>query len=144
MRLQSAIFVLEDTLPGHADAGKVLSILKMEGVWMYAVTDLPRAEAEQTLRALGLAEHFRGVLSAQETRCPASDARMYEKALRRLRSTLRDTVVFVGRLEALRNAKAAGFRTVAVRGAADAADWAAMCAEAEEVVDSYSDFLQQP
>ena len=141
MRLQSAIFVLEDTLPGHADAGKVLSILKMEGVWMYAVTDLPRDEAEARLRALGLAEHFRGVLTAREALCPANDARMFEKAMRRLRSTLRDTVVFVGRLDALRAAKAAGFRTAAVAGRASAGEWAAMRAEAEEVVGSFSDFL---
>lgn len=141
MRLQSAIFVLEDTLPRHPDAGKVLSILKMEGVWMYAVTDMERAEAEETLRALGLAEHFRGVLTAREALCPASDARMYEKAMRRLRSTLRDTVVFVGHADALRNANAAGFRTAAVAGAADAAEWDAMRAEAEEVVASYADFL---
>jgi len=141
MRLQSAIFVLEDTLPRRADAGKVLSILKMEGVWMYAVTDLPRAEAEALLRALGLADYFRGILTAGEAVCPASDARMYEKAMRRLRSTLRDTVVFVGRLDALRSAKAAGFRTAAVYGAAEDAEWDAMRAEAEEVVESFSDFL---
>lgn len=141
MRLQSAIFVLEDTLPRRADAGKVLSILKMEGVWMYAVTDLPRAEAEEMLRALGLADCFRGVLTSAEALCGASDARMYEKAMRRLRSTTRDTVVFVGRLAALRNAKAAGFRTAAVSGAADAAEWDAMRAEAEEVVEAFSDFL---
>ena len=142
MRLKSAIFGLEDTLPQHADAGKVLSILKMEGVWMYAVTDLERAEAEERLRALGLADYFRGVLTAREAMCAASDARMFEKAMRRLRSTLRDTVVFVGRLDALRNAKAEGFRTAAVRGNQDDADWDAMRAEAEEVVESFSDFLQ--
>jgi hypothetical protein len=67
---------------------------------------------------------------------------MYEKAMRRLRSTARDTVVFVGRLDALKNAKAAGLRTAAVFGAADDAEWDAMRAEAEEVVEAYSDFLQ--
>ncbi|MBQ9721851.1 MAG: HAD family hydrolase [Oscillospiraceae bacterium] len=141
MRLQSAIFSLEDTLTGHADADKVLSILKMEGVWMYAVTDLPRAEAERTLRELGLTDYFRGILTAAEAGCKASEARMYEKAMRRLRSTLRDTVVFVGRPEALRNAKAAGFRTAAVAGAADAEEWIAMRSEAEEIVENYRDFL---
>lgn len=141
MRLQSAIFVLEDTLPNHTDAGKVLSILKMEGVWMYAVTDLPRAEAEQALREMGLADYFRGVLTAQEANCAASDARMYEKAMRRLRSTLRDTVVFVGRMKALQNAKAEGFRTAAVRGAAEDEEWAEMCAGAEVAIASFSDFL---
>ena len=142
MRLQSAVFVLEDTLPQHPDAGKVLSILKMEGVWMYAVTDLPRGEAEALLRSLELADCFRGVLTAREALCSASDARMYEKAMRRLRSTARDTAVFLGRLDALRSAKAAGLRTVAVRGSQSDADWDAMRAEAEEVVESFSDFLE--
>ncbi len=141
MRLQSAIFVLEDTLPNHEDAGKVLSILKMEGVWMYAVTGLSRGEAEEKLRSLGLSDCFRGILTEEETHCAASDARMYEKAMRRLRSTLRDTVVFVGRLDALRSAKEAGFRTAAVGGAAEAAEWDAMRAEAEESVASYAEFL---
>lgn len=141
MRLQSAIFSLEDALAGQEDAGKVLSILKMEGVWLYAVTDLPRAEAERTLREAGLFDYFRGILTAKEANCAASDGKMFEKAVRRLRSTPRDTVVFAGRLGALRNAKAAGFRAAAVKGAADADEWAAMQAEADEVVENYADFL---
>ena len=141
MRLQSAIFSIEDALVGHAGVDKVLSILKMESVWMYAVTDLPRAEAERALRDAGLTDYFRGVLTAQEANCAASDAKMYEKSMRRLRSTLRDTVVFLGRLDALRNAKAAGFRTAAVKGAADPDEWATMCTDAEEIVEDYADFL---
>ena len=53
MRLQSAIFTLPDALldggalrPG---ADKVLSILKMESVWLYAVTALDRTEAQALL-----------------------------------------------------------------------------------------------
>ena len=141
MRLQSAIFSIEDALAGHEGVDKVLSILKMESVWMYAVTDLPRAEAERALRDAGLTDYFRGVLTAQEANCAASEAKMYEKAMRRLRSTLRDTVVFLGRLDALRNAKAAGFRTAAVKGSADPDEWAAMCTDAEEIVEDYADFL---
>ena len=141
MRLQSAVFSIEDTLVGHANAGKVLSILKMEGVWMYAVTDMERADAERALRGEGLFDDFRGILTAKEAGCAASDGRIFEKAMRRLRSEPRDTVVFAGRLDALRNAKAAGFRAVAVKGAADADEWAAMRAEADEIVEQYEDFL---
>ena len=141
MRLQSAIFSIEDALVGQEGVDKVLSILKMEGVWMYAVTDLPRAEAERVLHDAGLTDYFRGILTAQEANCAASDAKMYEKAMRRLRSTLRDTVVFLGRLDALQNAKAAGFRTAAVKGAASPDEWALLCAEAEETVNRYEDFL---
>ena len=141
MRLQSAIFSVEDTLVNHEGADKVLSILKMESVWLYAVTDLERGNAEGALRKMGILEDFRGILTAQEANCAASDGKMFEKAMRRLRSTLRDTVVFAGRLDALRNAKAAGFRVAAVKGAADADEWAAMAAEADEVVERYEDFL---
>ena len=141
MRLQSAIFSIEDTLTDHAGADKVLSILKMESVWLYAVTDMERGEAEQALREMGLSDYFRGILTASEANCAASGAKMFEKAMRRLRSTLRDTVVFAGRLDALRSAKAAGFRVAAVKGAADAGEWAAMAAEADEVVERYEDFL---
>ena len=141
MRLQSAIFVIEDALAGREDAGKVLSILKMEGVWLYAVTARSRAEAEQTLRAAGVADDFRGILTTGEAMCALKDEKIYEKAMRRLRSTSRDTVVFAGRLEELLAAKAAGFRTAAVAGAADAAEWTAMCAEANEIVENYADFL---
>ena len=58
MRLQSAIFTLPDALldggalrPG---ADKVLSILKMESVWLYAVTALDRAEAQALLCSAGI------------------------------------------------------------------------------------------
>ena len=94
MRLQSAVFVIEETLPGREDAGKVLSILKMEGVWMYGVTALERAEAERALADAGLADCFRGLLTAREALCTLADAKLYEKAMRRLRSEPRDTIVF--------------------------------------------------
>ena len=141
MRLQSAIFLIEDTLLNREGADKVLSILKMEGVWMYAVTGLSREDAEEKLRKSGLSEYFRGILTEEETHCPPDSAEMLERAMRRLRSEQRDTIVFVGRLTALRNAREAGFRAAAVRGAADEAEWAAMRAEADEVVEQYEDFL---
>lgn len=143
MRLQSAVFSIEDTLSGHEDAGKVLSILKMESVWLYGVTALPRGEAEALLQKLGLLDDFRGILTVQETNCALGDAKIYEKAMRRLRSTPRDTIVFTGRLETLRGAKAAGVRVAAVKGAADADEWAEIRAEADEVVESYADFLAE-
>lgn len=141
MRLQSAIFTIEDTLAGHDDAGKVLSILKMEGVWLYAVTELSRDEAELLLHNAELADCFRGILTTKEAGCSLADGRIYEKAMRRLRSTLRDTIVFTGHLSSLRAAKGALFRVAAVAGAAGAAEWDEMKVEASEVVERYADFL---
>lgn len=144
MRLQSAIFYLEDTLltddPAHAraDADKVLAILKMESVWMYAVTGLPRAEAERAIEAAGLGETLRGVLTQREY---GRGTAMLEWAMKRLQSNKRDTVVFCGRLDALKAAAEAGFRTVAVRGRADEEEWRGMCTLAEEHIESFRELL---
>ena len=100
MRLQSAIFTLPDALldggalrPG---ADKVLSILKMESVWLYAVTALDRAEAQALLRSAGIEGDFRGLLTEREAGCAVCSRTMLEKAMRRLRSQKADTVVFTG------------------------------------------------
>ncbi len=142
MRLQGAVFCIEDTLVGHDDADKLLTILKMEGVWIYGVSALGRAEAAALLRDCGCEGYFRGVLCAPEAGCTPADAHIYEKAMNRLRSGVHDTVAFVGRLDALRAAKAAGIRVAAVKGAADEAEWTSMCQSADEVVERYADFLR--
>ena len=54
MRLQSAVFTLEDTLlapdgSAREDLDKVLSLFKMEGVWLGAVTALRADEAQKAL-----------------------------------------------------------------------------------------------
>lgn len=141
MRLQSAVFSIPDALAGQEDAGKVLSILKMEGVWFYGVTDLARPAAEERLREAELLDDFRGILTAKEAGCALDDAKIYEKAMRRLSSVPRDTVVFTARGDVLRGAKAAGVRVALVRGTQNDADWAELCAQADEIVERYSDFL---
>ena len=84
MRLQSAIFTFPDALldggalrPG---ADKVLSILKMESVWLYAVTALDRAEAQALLRSAGIEGDFRGLLTEREAGCAVCSRTMLEKA----------------------------------------------------------------
>ena len=121
MRLQSAIFTLPDALldggalrPG---ADKVLSILKMESVWLYAVTALDRAEAQALLRSAGIEGDFRGLLTEREAGCAVCSGTMLEKAMRRLRSQKADTVIFTGTFALVETAKKAGFRAVAVGGA---------------------------
>ena len=148
MRLQSAIFMLEDTLlreDGTAREGldKVLSIFKMESVWLYAVTEKTHAEGEETLKRAGLSDYFRGVLSPEIARCPHDSGTMFERAMKRMLSDKQDTVVFAGRLAAIENAKAAGFRTVAVSGAADEDEWSQMSALATEALKSYGDYLAE-
>ena len=148
MRLQSAIFMLEDTLlrdDGTAREGldKALAIFKMESVWLYAVTEKTHAEGEAQLKRAGLFDYFRGVLSPEIARCPHDSGMMFERAMKRMLSDKRDTVVFAGRLAAIENAKGAGFRTVAVSGAADAEEWAKMTALATEALENYGDYLAE-
>ena len=149
MRLQSAVFVLEDAVLDPAatpevrlrkDLDKVLSILNMEGVWMYAVTALTRGEALRILAHCGISERFRGILTAEEARASLESAVPYEKAARRLRSHAQDTMVFASVPEQLRAAKQAGFRTAAVKR--DEASWTQLAQEADETVSDYSEYLQ--
>lgn len=92
-----------------------LSILKMEGVWMYVATATDRPLAEAALRQAGIDGYFRGIVTCQEAgQGKDQGPEVYERALRRLRSNKKDTVVFEDALHAIRTAKNAGFRVAAV------------------------------
>ncbi len=146
MRLQSAIFTMDDTLftpSGQACEAldKALALFKMEGVWMGAVTAQSAEDAQRALERAGLASYFRFVLTERVALCPADSGTMFERAMKRLHSQKADTVVFSGSLRAIENAGAAGFRTVAVRGA-DAAGWDALRAAADEALTGYGELLE--
>ena len=135
MRLQSAIFTLGDTLftpDGAAREGldKALSLFKMEGVWLGAVTALSAEDAQKALERAGL-----------HALCRADSGTMFERAMKRLHSQKDDTIVFSGSLAAIQNAKDAGFRTVAVQGSAGAADWSTMQQLATQSLAQYSELL---
>lgn len=90
---------------------KFLSILKMEGVWMYVATATHRRLTEKALKTAGIDHYFRGIVTSADAGSHKSEsAEIYEMALRRLQSNKRDTVVFEDALYAARTAKAAGFR----------------------------------
>ena len=146
MRLQSAVFTLEDTLlapdgSAREDLDKVLSLFKMEGVWLGAVTALRAEEAQRALEQAGLSSYFRFVLTEDIALCKVDSATMFERAMKRLHSQKDDTIVFSGSLAAIQNAKNAGFRTVAVQGSAGAADWSTMQQLATQSLAQYSELL---
>ena len=92
-----------------------LSILKMEGVWMYIATATDRPLAEAALKQAGLDGYFRGIVTCEEAgQGKEQGPEVYERALRRLRSNKKDTVVFEDALHAVKTAKNAGFRVAAV------------------------------
>lgn len=146
MRLQSAVFTLEDTLlapdgSAREDLDKVLSLFKMEGVWLGAVTALRADEAQKALERAGLSSYFRFVLTESVALCKVDSGTMFERAMKRLHSQKDDTIVFSGSLSAIQNAKDAGFRTVAVQGSAGAADWSTMQQLATQSLAQYSELL---
>ncbi|MEG1683737.1 MAG: HAD hydrolase-like protein, partial [Oscillospiraceae bacterium] len=113
MRLQGAIFDGTDLLCDGAGkprpgVSEFLSLLKMDGVWLYLVTAGERSEAEGVLSRAGLGERFRGVLSAGEVRGGIED--VYERAVRRLQTAKPTVVVFTADLERLPVLYAADFR----------------------------------
>lgn len=112
---------------------KFLSLLKMEGVWMYVATNTDRDLVEAALKHSGLSGYFRGILTCGEVGVGKKDSpEIYERCLRRLRSTKKDTVIFEDALHAIQTAKAAGFRVCGVYDPSAEAD--------QEEIKSLSDY----
>ena len=105
----------ENEVEAKPGVKNLLSLLKMEGVWMYVATATDRPLAEAALKTAGIDGFFRGIITTREAGQEKREGpEIYERALRRLRSNKKDTVVFEDALYALRTAKEAGFRTAAV------------------------------
>lgn len=99
MRLQGAVFHLPDALLDEAGAPRngvkeFLSLMKMEGVWMYGVTAQPLEDCRSALERAGLSPYFRGLMQAQEHGVGLDDPQLYHKAVKRLRTAPRATAVF--------------------------------------------------
>ena len=112
---------------------KFLSLLKMEGVWMYVATNTDRDLVEAALKHTGLEGYFRGILTCAEVGAGKKDSpEIYERAMRRLRGNKKDTVIFEDALHAIRTAKTAGFRVGGVYDPSAEAD--------QEEIKSLSDY----
>ena len=112
---------------------KFMSLLKMEGVWMYVATNTDRDLVEAALKHTGLEGYFRGVLTCAEVGAGKKDSpEIYERAMRRLRGNKKDTVIFEDALHAIQTAKKAGFRVCGVYDPSAEAD--------QEEIQSLSDY----
>ena len=114
MRLQGAIFDVEGTLlddKGNPLPGleRFLSLMHMEGVWMYLVCDKDPGPVRAALEKAGLWARFRGMISAAEHGGNPLDPELYEKTVRRLRTARQATLVFTAREELLSALKQHGF-----------------------------------
>ena len=123
---------------------RFLSILKMEGVWMYVATATDRPLAEAALERAGLAGYFQGMVTCQEAGQEKQEGpAVYEWALKALCGRKRNTLVFEDVFYAVSTAKNAGFRVVAVYDA-----WEKPQAELRRLADyyimSYEAFFRVP
>ena len=122
---------------------KFLSILKMEGVWMYVATATDRRLAEAALRCAGIDGYFRGLITCADVGASKEDSpAVYESAMRRLQSNKRDTVVFEDALHAIRTAKAAGFRVAGVYEATAEQDQPEIQRLCDYYIRSYEELVQ--
>ena len=122
---------------------KFLSILKMEGVWMYVATATHRRLAEKALKTAGIDHYFRGIVTSADAGSHKSEsAEIYEMALRRLQSNKRDTVGFEDALYAARTAKAAGFRVAGVYDVTAEKDQAELQRICDYYIRSYEELVE--
>lgn len=102
---------------------KFLSLLKMEGVWMYVATNTDRQLVEAALEHTGLRSYFRGVITSSEVgKGKRESPEIYERAMQRLQSNKLNTVIFEDAVHAIRTAKDAGFRVCGVYDEVSKAD----------------------
>ncbi len=122
---------------------KFLSLLKMEGVWMYVATNTDRHLAEAALRCAGIDQYFRGLLTCSEIGAGKNDSpEIYERAMTRLRSTKRDTVIFEDAVHAIRTAKRAGFRVCGVYDSSAEADQAEIRQLSDYYIRSFEEMFE--
>ena len=122
---------------------KFLSILKMEGVWMYVATATHRRLTEKALKTAGIDHYFRGIVTSADAGSHKSEsAEIYEMAMRRMQSNKQDTVVFEDVLYAIRTAKAAGFRVAGVYDSMSEADQPEIQRLSDYYLRSYEELVQ--
>ena len=122
---------------------KFLSLLKMEGVWMYVATNTERTLAEAALKHAGIDGYFRGLMTCGEVGASKSESpEIYERCLRRLRSTKKDTVVFEDALHAIQTARDAGFRVCGVYDPSSEADQETIRQLSEYYIRSFEEMFE--
>ena len=134
----------ENEVQAKPGVKKFLSLLKMEGVWMYVATNTDRDLVETALKHTGLDGYFRGILTCAEVGAGKKDSpEIYERCMRRLRSTKKDTVIFEDALHAIQTAKAAGFRVCGVYDPSAEADQEAIKYLSDYYIRSFEEMFEQ-
>ena len=120
-----------------------LSILKMEGVWMYVATATEKELALKALRCAGIADYFKGIITVSDVGVgKAESAKIFEYAMKRLRGNKLDTVIFEDSWAAIRQAKAEGFRVAGVYDNSMAGHWEEIKAMADYAYTSFEEMTE--
>ena len=91
----------------------------------------------------GIRDSFRGLVTSAETGAGKDvSPEIYERAMRRLRSNKKDTVIFEDALHAIRTAKAAGFRVAAIYDPSAEEDQAEIRALADYYFRSFEELFE--
>ena len=110
---------------------------------MYVATATDRHLAQAALRHAGIDGYFRGIVTSAEVPLGKEESpEIYERAMRRLQSNKKDTVVFEDAFHAVRTAKAAGFRVAAVYDASAEADQAEIRGLADYYIRSFDEMFE--
>ena len=110
---------------------------------MYVATNTNRRLAEAALQHAGIDGYFRGLLTCAEVGAGKNDSpEVYERAMRRLRSNKKDTVIFEDAVHAIRTAKAAGFRVAGVYEATAEQDQPEIQRLCDYYIRSYEELVQ--
>ena len=110
---------------------------------MYVATATDRPLAEAALRHAGISDYVRGMVTVAEAGAGKESPEIFERALRRLRSHKRDTVVFEDALHAIRTAKNAGFRVAAVYDPSAEDDQEEIRASADYYIRSFEEMFDE-
>ena len=110
---------------------------------MYVATNTERTLAEAALKHAGIDGYFRGLMTCGEVGASKSESpEIYERCLRRLRSTKKDTVVFEDALHAIQTARDAGFRVCGVYDPSSEADQETIRQLSEYYIRSFEEMFE--
>lgn len=109
---------------------------RARGIQMCVASSSGRKLIEASLRFNGIRDYFSFILATEEVNITTDKRKpdVYLAAAARFGAQPREIAVFEDPLFAIRTAKKAGFYVVGVYDDVNAADWDAICAEADEVI----------
>ena len=104
----------ENTAPAKPGALELLKLLDSNGVKMVLATATNRRMVEAALRRTGMLRYFSEILTCTEVGFSKENPEIFLQANERLKTPKDETYVFEDALFAIRTAKNAGFKVVAV------------------------------